>query len=61
VILPLNVHSFENTSAPFTINEHDALWKNQKYLPWNFNEYLDFKARVFFISEPFPRIPAADD
>ena len=37
------VRSFENKTAPFSIEEYDVVWKNQKYNPWNFNEYLDFK------------------
>ena len=38
-----HVRSFENTSAPFSIEEHDALFKKPTYYPWNFNEYRDFK------------------
>ena len=33
---------FENNSAPFDIEEYDAVFKKQKYFPWNFNEYKDF-------------------
>ena len=34
--------SFENASAPFTTDEYDAVWKDPKYYPWNFQRYLDF-------------------
>ncbi|KAI0079915.1 glycoside hydrolase family 13 and glycosyltransferase family 5 protein [Panus rudis PR-1116 ss-1] len=33
---------FLNTSAPFTLDEHDAVWKKPKYAPWGFDEYKDF-------------------
>ncbi|KAL0581705.1 hypothetical protein V5O48_000287 [Marasmius crinis-equi] len=31
-----------NTSTPFDLNEHRALWKHPRYMPWNFTEYRDF-------------------
>ncbi|KAG2368619.1 glycoside hydrolase family 13/glycosyltransferase family 5 protein [Suillus spraguei] len=31
-----------NVSAPFTLNEYDAVYKNPNYLPWGFEEYVDF-------------------
>ncbi|CAK5276043.1 unnamed protein product [Mycena citricolor] len=31
-----------NVSAPFTLNEHDVVYKTPKYLPWNFTQYRDF-------------------
>ncbi|GLB34918.1 putative glycoside hydrolase family 13 and glycosyltransferase family 5 protein [Lyophyllum shimeji] len=31
-----------NTSAPFTLQEHSAIWKHPSYMPWNFTEYRDF-------------------
>jgi alpha-1,3-glucan synthase len=34
-----------NTSTPFDLNEHDAVWKHPRYIPWGFDEYKDFKAR----------------
>lgn len=36
-------HSFANTSAPFSINEYDAVWKHPKYAPWGIDEYQDFR------------------
>ena len=50
--LMLNLHhvrSFENSSAPFNIEEHDAVYKMPKYYPWNFNEYQDFKVNPGFL------------
>lgn len=37
-----------NTSAPFDINEYNAIWKNPNYMPWNFTQYRDFDVRPFF-------------
>lgn len=37
--------SFENTSAPFNIEEYDVEYKSQNYLPWNFDQYRDFNVR----------------
>ncbi|KAN0123743.1 glycosyltransferase [Russula decolorans] len=34
---------FLNTSTPFDLNEHDAVWKLPTYYPWDFNEYKDFQ------------------
>ncbi|TFK55043.1 glycoside hydrolase family 13 and glycosyltransferase family 5 domain-containing protein [Heliocybe sulcata] len=31
-----------NTSTPFDLNEHGAVWKHPLYTPWNFTEYKDF-------------------
>ncbi|KAF9464738.1 modular protein with glycoside hydrolase family 13 and glycosyltransferase family 5 domains [Collybia nuda] len=31
-----------NTSTPFDLNEYNAVWKNPRYVPWNFTEYRDF-------------------
>ncbi|KAF7294911.1 Modular protein with glycoside hydrolase family 13 and glycosyltransferase family 5 domains [Mycena indigotica] len=31
-----------NTSTPFELAEHNAVWKNPKYVPWNFTQYRDF-------------------
>ncbi|EPQ58265.1 modular protein with glycoside hydrolase family 13 and glycosyltransferase family 5 domains [Gloeophyllum trabeum ATCC 11539] len=31
-----------NTSTPFDLNEHPAVWKHPLYTPWNFSEYKDF-------------------
>jgi alpha-1,3-glucan synthase len=33
---------FLNTSTPFDLNEHDAVWKHPSYSPWGFDEYRDF-------------------
>ncbi|KAI0306448.1 modular protein with glycoside hydrolase family 13 and glycosyltransferase family 5 domains [Multifurca ochricompacta] len=33
---------FLNTSTPFDLNEHDAVWKHPRYIPWGFDEYKDF-------------------
>lgn len=37
---------FLNMSAPFTLDEYQALWKIQKYMPWNFTEYTDFRVCI---------------
>ncbi|KAI0341602.1 glycoside hydrolase family 13 and glycosyltransferase family 5 domain-containing protein [Trametopsis cervina] len=34
---------FLNTSAPFQLQEHNALWKHPRYTPWGFDEYTDFQ------------------
>ncbi|KAJ7172450.1 modular protein with glycoside hydrolase family 13 and glycosyltransferase family 5 domains [Mycena filopes] len=33
---------FLNVSTPFDLGEHNAVWKNPAYVPWNFTEYRDF-------------------
>ncbi|KAI0703620.1 glycoside hydrolase family 13 and glycosyltransferase family 5 protein [Cytidiella melzeri] len=33
---------FLNTSAPFSLNEYNALWKKPRYTPWGFEQYADF-------------------
>ncbi|KAK7014847.1 modular protein with glycoside hydrolase family 13 and glycosyltransferase family 5 domains [Favolaschia claudopus] len=33
---------FLNVSTPFDLSEHNAVWKNPRYVPWNFTEYRDF-------------------
>ena len=53
--------SFENTSAPFSLNEYDALFKKPKYFPWDFNEYKDFKVRVSLFSDVLPWISITDN
>lgn len=35
--------SYLNSSAPFNINEYDAVWNRAPYGPWNLTEYPDFK------------------
>jgi len=35
-----------NTSTPFSLNEYTALWKEPRYMPWNFTEYRDFNVRL---------------
>ncbi|KAG8911787.1 Cell wall alpha-1,3-glucan synthase ags1, partial [Tulasnella sp. 417] len=34
---------YENSSAPFSLSEYDAVWKHPKYAPWGIDEYQDFK------------------
>lgn len=34
--------SFQNTSAPFTIDEYNVAWKKPNYIPWDFSTYKDF-------------------
>ncbi|KAG8878121.1 Cell wall alpha-1,3-glucan synthase ags1 [Tulasnella sp. 331] len=31
-----------NTSAPFSINEYNTVWKHPNYAPWGIDEYQDF-------------------
>ncbi|THH19637.1 hypothetical protein EUX98_g8730 [Antrodiella citrinella] len=31
-----------NTSIPFDLNEHNAVWKDPTYFPWGFQEYKHF-------------------
>ncbi|KAJ7111552.1 modular protein with glycoside hydrolase family 13 and glycosyltransferase family 5 domains [Mycena crocata] len=31
-----------NVSTPFDLAEHNAVWKNPLYVPWNFTQYRDF-------------------
>ncbi|KAF9265419.1 glycoside hydrolase family 13/glycosyltransferase family 5 protein [Marasmius fiardii PR-910] len=38
----IGFEGFLNTSTPFSLNEHNAVWKNPRYVPWNFTEYRDF-------------------
>ncbi|KIL69786.1 glycosyltransferase family 5 protein [Amanita muscaria Koide BX008] len=39
----IGFQGFLNTSAPFDLNEYDAVWKHPNYMPWNFTEYRDFQ------------------
>ncbi|KAL4253159.1 glycosyltransferase group 1 family protein [Abortiporus biennis] len=39
-----------NTSTPFDLNEHDAVWKKPRYSPWGFDEYQDFEINNDFNS-----------
>lgn len=32
-----------NMSAPFSLDEYQALWKLPNFMPWNFTEYKDFQ------------------
>ena len=34
--------SFLNSSAPFTLNEHNVQWKRPPYPPWGFDYYPDW-------------------
>lgn len=38
---------YENTSAPFDLDEYDVVWKKPKYAPWGFDEYKDFVVSAF--------------
>lgn len=33
---------FQNSSAPFSLDEYDAGWKDPKYAPWGIEQYPDF-------------------
>ncbi|KAH9842609.1 glycoside hydrolase family 13 and glycosyltransferase family 5 protein [Rhodofomes roseus] len=33
---------YTNTSAPFSIEEYEAVWLDPNYAPWNFSRYVDF-------------------
>ncbi|KAJ7285792.1 modular protein with glycoside hydrolase family 13 and glycosyltransferase family 5 domains [Mycena rebaudengoi] len=39
----IGFEGYLNVSTPFDLNEHNAVWKNPKYMPWNFTEYRDFE------------------
>jgi alpha-1,3-glucan synthase len=41
----LTCPSFLNTTTPFDLNEHEAVWKHPLLTPWGFDEYKDFQAR----------------
>jgi alpha-1,3-glucan synthase len=43
-LILLTSFRFLNSSATFSLNEHDAVWKHPKYAPWGFDEYKDFQA-----------------
>jgi hypothetical protein len=36
-----------NVSTPFDLNEHNALWKNPRYMPWGFTQYRDFNVCIY--------------
>ncbi|KIY43381.1 glycoside hydrolase family 13 and glycosyltransferase family 5 protein [Fistulina hepatica ATCC 64428] len=38
----IGFEGYLNTSAPFSLDEYDAVWKKPNYMPWNFTEYKDF-------------------
>ncbi|KAG6866947.1 hypothetical protein C0991_003863 [Blastosporella zonata] len=38
----IGFEGFLNTSTPFDLGEHTAIWKEPNYMPWNFTEYRDF-------------------
>lgn len=40
-------YSYLNTSAPFDLHEHNAVWKHPRYMPWGFEEYTDFSVCFF--------------
>ncbi|KAI0006163.1 glycoside hydrolase family 13/glycosyltransferase family 5 protein [Russula compacta] len=39
----IGFQGFLNTSTPFDLNEHPAVWKVPEYAPWGFEEYQDFQ------------------
>ncbi|KAH8833661.1 modular protein with glycoside hydrolase family 13 and glycosyltransferase family 5 domains [Flagelloscypha sp. PMI_526] len=39
----LGFKGYLNTSTPFDLNEYETVYKNAKYMPWNFTEYRDFE------------------
>ncbi|KAF9242130.1 glycoside hydrolase family 13/glycosyltransferase family 5 protein [Melanogaster broomeanus] len=39
----IGFQGFLNESAPFNLNEYQAVFKNPNYMPWNFTEYADFE------------------
>ncbi|KAF7323001.1 Modular protein with glycoside hydrolase family 13 and glycosyltransferase family 5 domains [Mycena chlorophos] len=39
----IGFQGYLNTSTPFDFSEHNALWKEPNYLPWNFTTYKDFE------------------
>jgi alpha-1,3-glucan synthase len=50
------IFSYLNVSAPFTLNEHELVWKRPPYAPWGFDEYPDFKPNnVYNDSCVYPR------
>ncbi|KAJ7063334.1 modular protein with glycoside hydrolase family 13 and glycosyltransferase family 5 domains [Mycena amicta] len=38
----IGFQGYLNTSTPFELAEHNAVWKDPKYTPWNFTKYRDF-------------------
>ncbi|KAF8212206.1 glycoside hydrolase family 13 and glycosyltransferase family 5 protein [Mycena galopus ATCC 62051] len=38
----IGFEGYLNESTPFDLNEHNGVWKNPAYIPWNFTEYRDF-------------------
>ena len=51
--------SFENSSAPFNINEYDAVYKQPEYFPWNFNKYQDWSVCIGLLI--IQRVRVTDD
>ncbi|KAH9981170.1 modular protein with glycoside hydrolase family 13 and glycosyltransferase family 5 domains [Lactifluus volemus] len=39
----IGFEGFLNSSTPFDVNEHPAVWKKPRYAPWGFDEYADFQ------------------
>jgi len=52
LILTILPSSYLNVSTPFDLNEHTAVWKNPRYMPWNFTEYADFQVRSLSLTLP---------
>ncbi|KAG2054498.1 hypothetical protein BDR06DRAFT_1007669 [Suillus hirtellus] len=38
----LSSKGYVNASAPFSLTEYPAMYKNPNYLPWGFKQYVDF-------------------
>ncbi|KAH8802336.1 glycoside hydrolase [Flagelloscypha sp. PMI_526] len=51
----LGFKGYLNTSTPFDLNGYETVYKNAKYMPWNFAEYCDFEVGFFF---PCCKMPA---
>ena len=49
-----------NASAPFSLDEYDAVFKKPKCYPCDLDEYKDFKARAFPSPDANPLISVAD-
>ena len=52
----LMICRYLNTSAPFTEAEHNVVWKDPLYIPWNFSEYKDFSVRPLVLAPHSNRI-----
>ncbi|KAF8892560.1 glycoside hydrolase family 13 and glycosyltransferase family 5 protein [Infundibulicybe gibba] len=39
----IGFQGFLNSSTPFSLDEYKSVWKDPRYMPWNFTEYRDFQ------------------